>query len=99
MPNHVDMLGSSPPKLSVSRFMGYLKGKSALIVFDQRANLKYKFENRQFFVQGTMGVRSVSMNEAVNRKYIYKKACIALDKFSVKEYEAPFKGGSNTRTF
>ena len=48
MPDHVHMLVSIPPRISVSSFMGYLKGKSALIMFDKYANLKYKFENRHF---------------------------------------------------
>lgn len=48
MPNHVRMLVSIPPRLSVSSFMGYLKGKSVLMMFDKHANLKYKFDNRHF---------------------------------------------------
>lgn len=49
MPDHVHMLVSIPPKISVSSFMGYLKGKSALMMFDRHANLKYKFGNRHFW--------------------------------------------------
>lgn len=49
MPDHVHMLVSIPPKISVSQFMGYLKGKSALMIFDKHANLKYKFGNRHFW--------------------------------------------------
>ena len=49
MPDHVHMLVSIPPKISVSSFMGYLKGKSALMIFDRHANLKYKFGNRHFW--------------------------------------------------
>jgi len=52
MPDHVHMLVSIPPKLSVSQFMGYLKGKSALMMFDNHANLKYKFGNRHFWAEG-----------------------------------------------
>ena len=52
--DHVHMLVSIPPKMSVSSFMGYLKGKSALMIFDRHANLKYKFGNRHFWSQGTM---------------------------------------------
>lgn len=52
MPNHVHMLVSIPPKLSVSAFIGYLKGKSALMMFDRHANLKYKFGNRHFWSEG-----------------------------------------------
>ena len=52
MPDHVHILVSIPPKISVSSFMGYLKGKSALMIFDEHANLKYKFENRHFWAEG-----------------------------------------------
>ncbi|KRM05342.1 hypothetical protein FC89_GL001676 [Liquorilactobacillus ghanensis DSM 18630] len=52
MPDHVHLLLSIPPKISVSSFMGYLKGKSALMMFDQHANLKYKFGNRHFWSEG-----------------------------------------------
>ena len=52
MPDHVHMLVSIPPKISVSSFMGYLKGKSSLMIFDKHANLKYKFGNRKFWVEG-----------------------------------------------
>ena len=52
MPDHIHMLVSIPPKLSVSQFMGYLKGKSALMIFDRHANLKYKFGNRHFWAEG-----------------------------------------------
>ncbi len=52
MPDHIHMLVSIPPKMSVSSFMGYLKGKSALMIFDRHANLKYKFGNRHFWSEG-----------------------------------------------
>ena len=52
MPDHVHLLLSIPPKISVSSFMGYLKGKSALMMFDKHANLKYKFGNRRFWAEG-----------------------------------------------
>jgi putative transposase len=52
MVDHVHLLVSIPPKMSVSSFMGYLKGKSALMIFDRHANLKYKFGNRHFWSRG-----------------------------------------------
>ena len=52
MPDHIHMLVSIPPKMSVSSFMGYLKGKSALMIFDKHANLKYKYGNRHFWAEG-----------------------------------------------
>ncbi|KIS04411.1 IS657, transposase, IS200 family [Streptococcus equi subsp. zooepidemicus Sz12is] len=63
MPDHVHMLVSVPPRLSVSSFMGYLKGKSALMMFDKHANLKYKFGNRHFWAEGYY-VNTVGLNEA-----------------------------------
>ena len=98
MPDHIHMLVSIPPKISVLSFMGYLKGKSALMIFDKHANLKYKFGNRHFQEEGYY-VSTVGFNEATIKKYIDKKYIeeqekhdISLDKLSVKEYEDPFKG-------
>ena len=92
MPDHVHMLVSIPPKLSVASFMGYLKGKCALMMFDKRANFKYKFGNRYFWPEGYY-VSTVGLNGATIRKYIQEQEAhnIALDKLSVKEYEDPFK--------
>ena len=91
MPDHIHMLVSIPPKISVSSFMGYLKGKSALMMFDKHANLKYKYGNRHFWAEGYY-VSTVGLNEATIKKYIeeQEKYDIALDKLSVKEYENPF---------
>ena len=93
MSDHVHILVSIPPKMSVSSFMGYLKGKSALMMFDRHANLKYKFGTRHFWSEGYY-VSTVGLNEAVIKKYIQdqEKYDIAMDKLSVKEYEDPFKG-------
>ena len=93
MPDHVHLLVSIPPKISVSSFMGYLKGKSALMMFDKHANLKYKFGNRHFWAEGYY-VSTVGLNEETIKKYIQEqeKHDIALDKLSVKEYQDPFKG-------
>lgn len=91
MSDHVRMLVSIPLKYSISQFMGYLKGKSALMIFDKHANLKYKYGNN-FWAEGYC-VSTVGLNEATMRKYIQdqEKHDIALDKLSVKEDEAPFK--------
>ena len=72
---------------------GVLKGKSALMIFNQHANLKYKFGNRHFWAEGYY-VSTVGLNEATIKKYIQEqeKHDIAMDKLSVKEYEDPFKG-------
>ena len=92
MADYVHMLVLIPPKISVSSFMGYLKGKSALMMFDKHANLKYKFGNRHFWSEGYY-VSTVGLNEATIKKYIQEqeKHDIALDKLSVKEYEDPFR--------
>ena len=96
MSDHVHMLVSIHPKISVSTFMGYLKGKSALMLFDRHANLKYKFGNRHFWSEGYY-VSTVGLNETTIRKYIQEqeKQDIARDKLSVKEYEDPFRGGKS----
>lgn len=100
MPDHVHLLLSIPPKMSVSSFMGYLKGKSALMMFDKRANLRYKFGNRHFWSEGYY-VSTAGLNEATIRKYTreQEKRDIALDKLSVREYEDPFKGSRVVQTF
>ena len=91
MPDHVRMLVAVPPKISVSSFMGYLKGKSSLMIFDRHANMKYKFGNRKFWAEGHC-VSTVGLNEATIAKYIREQeaADIALDRPSVKEYGDPF---------
>jgi len=93
MPDHIHLLLSIPPKYSVSYIMGYLKGKSALMIFDRHANLKYKFGNRHFWSIGYY-VSTVGLNEATIKKYIreQEKADQMMDKISVKELEAPFRG-------
>ena len=85
------MLVSIPPKISVSSFMWYLKGKSSLLMFDGHANLKYKYGNRRFWTEGYY-VSTVSLNEATIRKYIREQenADIAQDKLSLKKYENLF---------
>ena len=94
MPDHVHMLVSIPPKLSVASFMGYLKGKSALMMFDQHANLKYKFGNRHFWAEGYY-VSTVGMNESTIKKYIrdQERNDMVKDKLTTIEYQDPFKGG------
>ena len=72
--------------------MGFLKGKSSLIIFEQFSNLKYKYGNRHFWCRGYY-VSTVGLNEATIKKYIQEqdKKDILKDKLSVKEYEDPFK--------
>ena len=69
MPNHIHMLVKIPPKISVSQFMGYLKGKSALMIFENHANLKYKYGQRTFWARGYY-VSTVGLNKNTIKKYI-----------------------------
>lgn len=91
---HVHMLLAIPPKCSVSSVMGYLKGKSSLMIFDKHANMKYKFGNRKFWAEGCC-VSAVGLNGATIAKYIreQEKADIAPDRLGVKECEDPFDRG------
>ena len=91
-PDHIHMLVEIPPSISVSSFVGYLKGKSTLMIFERHANLKYKFGNRHFWSEGYY-VSTVGLNEATIKKYIQDQENYDMqDKLSVKEYEDPFKG-------
>ena len=93
MSDHVHLLVEIPPKMSVSYFMGYLKGKSSLMIFERNPNLKYKFGNRNFWATGYY-VSTVGLNEATIRKYIREQENedMMQDKLTKKEYENPFKG-------
>lgn len=91
--DHIHMLVCIPPKLSVSQFMGYLKGKSSLMIFDRHANLKYKYGNRTFWCKGYY-VDTVGRNKKVIAEYIKNQLQddIAGDQISIKEYFDPFTG-------
>ena len=93
MPDHVHLLLSIPPKYNVSSFMGYLKGKTANMIFDKHANLKYKYGNKHFWSTGYY-VSTVGLNEATIAKYIrdQEKQDQIEDKLTTKEYQDPFKG-------
>ena len=93
MGDHVHLLLMIPPKMSVSNFMGYLKGKSTMMLFERHANLKYKLGNRNFWATGYY-VSTVGLNEATIRKYIQdqEKEDQLEDKMTKKEYKNPFKG-------
>lgn len=91
MPDHVHLLLSIPPKMSVSSFMGYLKGKSTMMLFERHANLKYKLGNKNFWAVGYY-VSTVGLNEATIKKYIQEqeKEDQIEDKMMKKEYKKPF---------
>ena len=91
-PDHIHMLLSIPPKYSVAQIMGYLKGKSSLMIFDRHANLKYKYGNRHFWCRGYY-VSTVGGNKNGIAKYIrdQEKEDMIYDQISFKEYLDPFK--------
>lgn len=91
--DHIHMLVSIPPKLSVASFMGYLKGKSSLMIFDRHANLKYKYGNRKFWCRGYY-VNTVGRNKKAIEEYIKNqlREDIIEDQISIKEYIDPFTG-------
>ena len=92
-PDHVHMLIRIPPKYSVSEIVGYLKGKSSLIIFDRHANLKYKYGNRTFWCRGyyvdTVGKNTKKIREYINNQL--KEDWMA-DQISLSEYIDPFTG-------
>jgi len=96
--DHVHMLVSIPPNLSVAQFVGYLKGKSSLMIFDRHANLKYKYGNRHFWCRGYY-VDTVGKNTEKIAEYIRNQLQedIMSDQLSIKEYIDPFTGSKNTK--
>ena len=96
--DHVHMLISIPPKYSVSQIMGYLKGKSSLMIFDRHANLKYKYGNRHFWARGYY-VDTVGRNKKQIQEYIKNQLTedqIA-DQLGMKEFVDPFTGSVNQK--
>ena len=91
--DHIHMLVSIPPKYSVSQIMGYLKGKSSLMIFEKYANMKYKYGNRHFWCRGYY-VDTVGRNKKVIEQYIRNQLQedYADDQLSIKEYIDPFTG-------
>ena len=96
--DHVHMLISVPPKNSISQIMGYLKGKSSLMIFDRHANLKYKYGNRHFWCRGYY-VDTVGRNKRAIEEYIKNQLQedIAADQISFKEYLDPFTGSKYSK--
>ncbi len=92
MPDHIHMLLSIPPKMSMGKFKGYLKWKSTLMIFERHANLKYKYGRRVFWAKGYY-VSTVGGNKKAIQKYIQdqEREDQIMDQMSFKEYEDPFK--------
>ena len=97
-PDHIHMLISIPPKYSVSQMMGYLKGKSSLMIFDRHTNLKYKYGNRHFWARGYF-VDTVGRNKKAIKAYIQNQ--LEEDKMSeqisIKEFIDLFMGSKNPK--
>ena len=92
-PDHIHMLVSIPPHISISQFVGYLKGKSTLMIFDRHANLKYKYGSRHFWCRGYYA-DTVGKNEKMIAEYIrgQLQEDVELDQMSIKEIVDPFTG-------
>ena len=92
-PDHVHMLVEIPPKYSVADIVGYIKGKSSLMIFDRHANFKYKYGNRHFWCRGYY-VDTVGKNAKKIEEYIRQQLQedIAADQITMKEYIDPFTG-------
>ena len=95
-PDHIHMLVSIPPYISIAQFMGFLKGKSSLMIFDRHANLKYKYGSRHFWCRGYY-VDTVGRNKKVIEQYIRNQLeeDYSTDQISMKEYLDPFTGNKN----
>ena len=93
MPDHVHLYVKIPPKYSVSEVMGYLKGKSSLMIFDRHANLRYKYGNRHFWCRGCY-VDTAGRNEKAIQEYARNQLQenAAADQISLKEFTDPFTG-------
>jgi putative transposase len=94
--DHIHLVLAIPAKYSISSIMGYLKGKSSLMIFDRHANLKYKYGNRHFWCRGYY-VDTVGRNEKKIREYVKNQLQedIANDQISIMEYVDPFTGEKN----
>ena len=97
-PDHIHMLISIPPKYGVSQIMGYLKGKSSLMIFDRHTNLKYKYGDRHFWARGcyadTVGRNKKQIQEDIRSQLEEEKIA---DQISIKEFTDPFTGSKNPK--
>ena len=98
MPDHIHMLVSMPPKYAVSEVVGYLKGKSSLMIFDRHTNLKYKYGDRHFWARGcyadTVGRNKKQIQEYIRSQLEEEKIA---DQISIKEFTDPFTGSKNPK--
>ena len=96
--DHIHMLVSIPPHISVAQFMGNLKGKSTLMIFDRHANLKYKYGSRHFWCRGyyvdTVGKNKQAISEYIRNQLVEDEM---MDQMTLKEYIDPFTGSKNKK--
>ena len=92
-PDHVHMLVEIPSKYSVSSFMGFLKGKSSIMIYEKWGNMKYKYRNREFWCRGYY-VDTVGKNAKKIEEYIRNQLQedLEYDQMTIKEYVDPFTG-------
>ena len=97
-PDHIHMLLCIPPNISVAQFMGYLKGKSSLMIFDRHANLKYKYGSRHFWCRGYY-VDTVGRNRKAIEEYIREQLTedSMMEQLTLREYIDPFTGSKNRK--
>lgn len=97
-PDHIHMLVKIPPKMSISSFVGYLKGKSSLMIFDKHAHLKYRYGNRKFWCRGYY-VNTVGRNREKIQQYIREqlREGYVADQLSLFEEYDPFTGQKNPK--
>ena len=97
-PDHIHMLVKIPPKMSISSFVGYLKGKSSLMIFDKHAHLKYRYGNRKFWCRGYY-VNTVGRNREKIQQYIREqlREDYVADQLSLFEEYDPFTGQKNPK--
>jgi len=92
-PDHIHMLVEIPPKMSVSGFVGFLKGKSSLLIHERHGNLKYKYGNRSFWCRGyyvdTVGKNAKRIEEYIKNQL---KEDVMHDQLTLKEFDNPFTG-------
>ena len=96
--DHIHMLVSIPPHISIAQFMGYLKGKSSLMIFDRHANLRYKYGSRHFWCRGyyvdTVGKNKKAIEEYIRNQLVEDEM---MDQMTLKEYVDPFTGSKNSK--
>jgi putative transposase len=97
-PDHIHMLVEIPPKMSVSGFMGFLKGKSSLMIYEKYGNMKFKYRNREFWCRGyyvdTVGKNKTAIEEYIRNQLVEDEM---MDQMTMKEYVDPFTGSKSNK--